>query len=97
MRGYTREAIKDKVKRIFEDREKRSRIVKMLKEKYGIDPARDVLKAYFIAVARTITFDMVACLENRAVTEEERGEIVKELLSEMDKILAQWKRELGEE
>jgi len=61
MRGYTRRAILDKVRRSLGNKDK---IVGMLRE-FGIDPTRDVLKAYFIAVVRTITFDTVAYLENR--------------------------------
>ena len=46
------------------------------------------MKAYFIEVARTITFDTVAYLENRPASEGERSEIVRELFDEIDKILA---------
>ena len=84
MRGYTRKAILDKVRRSLGNKDK---IVGMLRE-FGIEPTRDVLKAYFIAVARTITFDTVAYLENRPASEEERREIVRELFDEIDKILA---------
>lgn len=70
MRAYTRDAVIDKFRRALGNME---RIAQMLQE-FGIEFSKEVLVAYWIAVLRTMAWEVKAHLEGEPATEEERRE-----------------------
>ena len=83
MRSYTEAAIKDKFERLLRRIDEDKQLLKMAEVKVN-----DVtLKAFLVGRLDTLIFDMVASLESRAVSQEEREKIIKDLLPKIDSAL----------
>ena len=80
MRSYTEEAIKDKFERILRRIDEDKQLLKVAE----VEVDNVTLKAFLVGRLNTLIFDMVASLEGRPVTQEERGKIIKDLLPRID-------------
>ena len=81
MRSYTEEAIRDKFKRILKQRiDEDKQLLKIAK----VEVNDVTFKAFLVGRLNTLIFDMVASLEGRKVSQEEREKIIKDLLPEID-------------
>ena len=85
MRQYTREAIRDKFGRMLgEDRVNKD---KEILKNAGITSDQQILRAFLIGRLDTLVFDMVASLEAKTCSPQDRQEMVTELLPKINSIL----------